>query len=90
MPPMTTAKADYRGHVTDEILKYYKEKTSSKLFSAVIVEHNYVDEKGKAHNNQMSISDDSDIEGISNLAKIIQDNNSLAILQISKAASEVG
>lgn len=87
MPPMATAKADYRGHVTDEILKYYKEKTSSKLFSAVIVEHNYVDERGKAHNNQMSISDDSDIEGISNLAKIIQDNNSLAISQISHAGS---
>ena len=39
MPPMATAKADQEGHITDEILNYYKEKTSCKLFSAVIVEH---------------------------------------------------
>ncbi|MDK0751686.1 NADH:flavin oxidoreductase [Clostridium perfringens] len=87
MPPMATAKADQEGHITDEILNYYKEKTSCKLFSAVIVEHSYVDKRGKAHNNQASISNDSDIEGMSNLAKIIKNNNSLAILQISHAGS---
>ncbi|MBU3227074.1 NADH:flavin oxidoreductase [Clostridium algidicarnis] len=87
MPPMATAKADDKGHITNEILKYYEEKTSCKLFSAVIVEHSYVDERGKANNNQTSISDDSDIEGMRSLAKVIKDNNSLAILQISHSGS---
>lgn len=87
MPPMATAKASNSGEVTDDILNYYKEKTKDKLFSAVIVEHNYVDERGKAHSNQMSVADDSLILGLSKLSKIIKENDSLAILQISHAGS---
>lgn len=87
MPPMATAKADDQGHVTDAILDYYQEKTASKLFSAVIIEHSYVDPRGKAHRNQTSISNDSDIEGMKKLAKVIQANDALAISQISHAGS---
>ena len=87
MPPMATGKADADGHVTQEILDYYNEKTASGLFSAVIVEHSYVDKKGRAHAHQMSIADDSDIEGMKKLAEVIKRNGSLAILQISHAGS---
>lgn len=87
MPPMATAKADDNGHITKEILDYYEDKTSCKLFSAVIVEHSYVDKRGKAHNSQCSIAKDSDIEGMSKLAKVIKNNNALAVLQISHAGS---
>ncbi len=85
MPPMATAKADDFGHITEDILDYYEEKTSCKLFSAVIVEHSYVDERGMAHDNQTSISKDSDIEGMTRLAELIKNNDALAILQISHA-----
>lgn len=87
MPPMATAKADEEGHVTKEILDYYNDKTKSGLLSAVISEHCYVDIKGKAHKKQMSVSCDSDIEGLTKLATTIHINNSLAILQISHAGS---
>ena len=87
MPPMATAKAGSNGEVTEEILKYYDEKTSHGLFAAVIVEHNYVDPLGMAHKNQMSVSKDSDIEGLKKLSSIIKKNGSKAILQISHAGS---
>lgn len=87
MPPMATLKADDRGHVSDDLLNYYQEKTSNRLFSTVIVEHNFVDPIGKASHNQLSISDDSCIDGLKKLAEIIQSNGSHAVLQISHAGS---
>lgn len=32
MPPMATAKADKNGHVTEEILHYYEDKTKNNYF----------------------------------------------------------
>lgn len=87
MPPMATAKADEKGHVSQDILDYYDEKTKDKLFSTVIVEHNFVDPLGKASHNQMSIADDSDIDGLKKLAKVIKNNDARAIVQISHAGS---
>ena len=87
MPPMATAKADDNGNITEDILKYYEDKTKNRLFSAVIVEHNYVDKRGKAHPRQMSVADDSAIAGLSKLASVIKNNEALAILQISHAGS---
>lgn len=87
MPPMATAKADDKGHVSQDILNYYEEKTKDKLFSTVIVEHNFVDPIEKASHNQMSIADDSDIDGLKKLAKIIKNNGSHAVMQISHAGS---
>ena len=87
MPPMASAKADARGHVSQDILDYYNEKTKDKIFSTVIVEHNFVDPLGKASHNQMSISEDSDIDGLKKLAKTIKDNGSNAVVQISHAGS---
>lgn len=87
MPPMATAKADEKGHVSQDILDYYDEKTKDKLFSTVIVEHNFVDYLGRASHNQMSIADDSDIDGLKELAKVIKNNEAQAIVQISHAGS---
>ena len=87
MPPMATAKADENGHITDEILNYYEEKAKNRLFSTVIIEHSFVDALGKASNNQTSIADDSTIDGMKKLAKLVKDNESPVILQISHAGS---
>ncbi len=87
MPPMATAKADDDGHITQDILDYYQEKTCDKLFSTVIIEHNFIDPLGKASHNQFSIADDSSIEGLKKLAKIIKNNGSHAVVQISHAGS---
>lgn len=64
-----------------------RKKTSHGLFSLVIVEHNYIDPLGQASHRQVSIADDSSIEGLKNLAKVIQDNGSLAVVQINHAGS---
>ncbi len=87
MPPMATAKADDYGHVSGDILDYYDEKTRDGIFSTVIVEHNYIDPLGKASQNQMSIADDTTIEGLKKLAKVIKNNGANAIVQISHAGS---
>ena len=87
MPPMATAKADDKGHVSQYILDYYDEKTRGGMFSTVIVEHNFVDPLGKVSHNQMSIADDSSIEGLKKLAKVIKDNGSKAVVQINHAGS---
>ena len=87
MPPMATAKFDENGHITKEILNYYEEKTSNKLFACVIVEHSFVDPRGKTRKNQISIADDSDIIGLKKLADLIHNNESLAIAQLSHAGS---
>lgn len=87
MPPMATAKADDLGHVTEDYLKYYEDKTKSGSFAAVIVEHSYVEKRGQAHPSQTSISKDSDIEGVSKLVNLIKANSSLAIIQLAHAGS---
>ena len=87
MPPMATAKADENGHISKEILDYYEEKTSHGLFSLVIVEHNFIDPLGKASGRQVSIADDSSIEGLKKLDKLIKDNGSKAVVQINHAGS---
>ena len=87
MPPMATGKATSDGKVSEEILSYYAEKTGCGLFSAVITEHAYVLEEGKAHKGQMSVAQDDDVEGLTELARVIRRNGALAILQISHAGS---
>ncbi len=84
-PPMATSRSDENGHVTEAVLDYYREKTQFKAFSVVIVEHSYVEKRGIAAKGQTSIADDSDIEGMSKVAKIIKENEAIAILQISHA-----
>ena len=87
MPPMATAKADENGHISKEILDYYEEKTSHGLFSLAIVEHNFVDSLGKASGRQVSIADDSAIEGLKKLAEVIKESGSKAVIQINHAGS---
>ncbi len=87
MPPMATAKADVDGHVNDGILAYYEDKTDSKRFGAVIVEHSYVEKRGQAHGAQMSIDKDDDIEGMRQLVDLLKRNNAVTILQLAHAGA---
>lgn len=87
MPPMASSFAENNGYATQEILDYYHEKTRHGIFSAVIVEHCYIDVVGKAHIKQLGVDSDFCIDGLSKLARVIKNNGSLAILQISHAGS---
>ena len=87
LPPMATGKSD-DGKVSQELLDYYDRITKGGYFGLVIVEHEYVSRDGMASVNQLSVSDDSDIEGLRALADVIHANGSKAVLQINHAGAK--
>lgn len=87
MPPMATSCCDEEGHVSEKLLKYYDEKTRGGYISMVITEHSYVSKEGMANKGQLSVSKDSDIDGLQKLADVIHQNGTKAVAQISHAGA---
>lgn len=87
MPPMATSKAEADGRVSQAIVDYYKEKTAGGYLSLVIIEHSFIDPKGKASKNQLSVADDSMIENLASLAQVIHKNSTKTVMQINHAGS---
>ncbi len=86
LAPMATEKAD-DGGVSQSILDYYAEKSAGGYISLIIIEHSFIRPDGKASANQLSAADDSMIEGMQKLAKVIQQNGCKAMMQINHAGS---
>lgn len=86
MPPMATSKSQ-DGVVTQELLDYYDDKTRGGYFSCVITEHSYVSMQGKADPGQLSISRDSDVEGLRRIVEVIHKNGTKVIAQINHAGA---
>ena len=86
MPPMATEHSE-DGEVTQGLLDYYDEKTKGGYIGLVITEHAYISQDGKASKGQLSISRDSDIEGLRKLVEIIHNNGSKVIAQMNHAGS---
>ncbi|HWR30548.1 MAG TPA: NADH:flavin oxidoreductase [Negativicutes bacterium] len=86
LPPMATAKTE-DGSVNQAILDYYQEKSNGGYFSLLIIEHSFINSTGKAHPSQLSVADDTMLEGLRRLAAIIHNNGSKAVMQISHAGS---
>lgn len=87
MPPMATAKSEEDGRVSQEILDYYKEKSQGGYISLIIIEHSFISKEGKASKNQLSVENDSVIEGLKSLSDVIHQNGSKAVMQINHAGS---
>lgn len=87
MPPMATAKSDSDGKVTEQLCEYYNEKSQGGYIGLIITEHCYVSPEGKASKGQLSIADDSVIDGLRKLTSIIHNNGSKVFAQISHAGS---
>jgi 2,4-dienoyl-CoA reductase-like NADH-dependent reductase (Old Yellow Enzyme family) len=87
MPPMATSKAEPDGKISREILDYYNEKSKGGHISLIIIEHSFIKQDGKASNQQLSVADDSVVEGLKELANIIHSNGSKAVMQINHAGS---
>ncbi len=86
LPPMATGKTP-DGRITPELCAYYLERARNPFVGMVITEHSYVTLQGKAHGNQVSVADDSCIDGMRALADQIhslQDQTKL-LMQISHA-----
>lgn len=85
MPPMATAKAEDNGKVSEQLCEYYAEKSNGGYIGLIITEHSYISPEGKASRGQLSISDDSDIEGLKKLVSVIHQNNTKVMAQINHA-----
>lgn len=88
IPPMATNKANADGTVTKENLDFYEDLTQNPHFSLVILEHAFIEERGKCTSNQFSIADDSKVESLSKLAQVIHKNNKVVIAQINHAGAK--
>lgn len=87
MPPMGTYKCDEDGRVSDEVIEYYKQRAQNPNVSMIITEHTYIDQRGKAKANQMSIADDSKIEGLKRLVDAIHEEGKVVFAQLNFAGS---
>ena len=80
MPPMATSNCP-DGIINQGIFDYYKEKSQGGYISLIIIEHSYISKEGRASRNQVSIADDRNNENLKELAKIIQQNGTKAVMQ---------
>lgn len=87
MPPMATAKSEEDGGISQAVLDYYQEKSNGGHFSLIIIEHSFINPKGKASKNQLSVADDHVLEGLRSLAEVIHNNGSKTVMQINHAGS---
>ncbi len=87
MPPMAISKADKNGKVTSKTLEYYAEKSAGGYIGLIIAEHSYISPEGKAGKGQLSISDDSDIDGLKEIVSIVHKNGIKIMAQISHAGA---
>jgi 2,4-dienoyl-CoA reductase-like NADH-dependent reductase (Old Yellow Enzyme family) len=87
MPPMATLKATPEGRVSPALLEYYQEKSAGGHISLIIIEHSYVNQLGKANAQQLSVAEDTMIEGLGQLASLIHKNGSKTVMEISHAGS---
>lgn len=87
MPPMATSSAESDGTLTQAILDYYNEKSVGGYISLIIIEHSYIAPEGKASENQLSVAEDRMVERLTELAEVIHQNGSKAVMQINHAGS---
>lgn len=87
MPAMATSKCEEDGRVSKDLLNYYDEKTQGGYISLVVIEHSFITQEGKAGQGQLSVAEDSDIEGLAELSNMIHKNGSKVVMQINHAGS---
>ena len=80
LPSVSTSTADEEGKVTEATLNFFRERT--KGFGLTILEHSYVSSSGKAGPHMLSISSDSDKEGLARLVRLVHDNDCQIHIQL--------
>lgn len=83
MAPMTIQAAFFDGSVTQDMIDYYRHRAGEA--AAIIVESAFIDEKGRGFPGALGIHKDTQVKGLSKLARAIQREGSKAILQIYHA-----
>lgn len=86
LPPICIDKA-VNGEVNDIIVNHYDMMTKGGNVGLVIMEHCYVAQSGKASDGQISVSRDSDIEGLKRVVDVVHRNGSKIFCQINHCGS---
>ena len=86
LPPVCIDKA-VNGEVNDVIVNHYDMMTRTGCIGLVIMEHCYVLQNGKASEGQISVSRDSDIEGLRRVVDVVHRNGSKIFCQINHCGS---
>nr|WP_296155481.1 NADH:flavin oxidoreductase [uncultured Peptoniphilus sp.] len=74
MPPMATEGTE-TGEVTEAMIRYYEKMVKNPNFGLFILEHAFVEERGKASPKQLSLAKDSDLDGHKKLVESIKTIN---------------
>ena len=83
MPPMATAKCDKNGVVSDALCEFYAEKSRGGYIGLIIMEHCFICRQGKAGEGQLSMAEDSQLDGLKRLVDGIHVNNTRVFAQIN-------
>lgn len=83
MSPTTTMSSFYDGHVTNDEIDFYGARAGG--VGMIIGEVANVIAGGKGFEGELSIANDTDIEGLSRLANAMKRNGTKAVLQIFHA-----
>ena len=86
MPPMQTNKTDH-GHVTEELVQYYRDRAVLSRPGILITEHSCITESGRAAEGQLSLAADELIEEHGRLTDAIHEGGSKAFVQLNHAGS---
>jgi 2,4-dienoyl-CoA reductase-like NADH-dependent reductase (Old Yellow Enzyme family) len=70
-----------KGEVTDKLIKHYVERT--KDLGLVIIEHSFVEQRGKLILNQLGAHSDDLIPGLTKLVDAVHENDTPIVLQIN-------
>lgn len=81
MPPMVTQYGSEEGYVTERSRNYYAARAWGGV-GLIIIEATYVDKPGQAFKNQLAISNDKFIAGLSSLAEAIHKGGARASIQL--------
>ena len=87
MPPLGTYKCTEDGKVTEENLAYYAARAKNPHVSMIITEHSYISAEGQAKPRQLSVADDSDIDGLRRLTDAIHEGGAKVMCQLNHAGS---
>ena len=86
MPPMQTNKTD-AGHVTDELVAYYRERAIGSMPGIIITEHSCISWNARAAEEQLSIATDDMIPEHKRLTDAIHEGGCKAFVQLNHAGS---
>lgn len=86
LPPMHTGKCP-DGKVSPELCEYYVRRAANGAVGLIITEFSYVSRQGRATPVQLSLADDSDIEGHKTLVDAIHAAGSKVFSQINHAGA---